>query len=124
MKHIKTFNEQIFENDSSATLMPGDEVMILYKLPGAEERELVPVKIIKREQGSNSYSVSFAVEGNPYASHHDMSVQGSKIIGPYQAIKSPVSPSLQSNQPVPTDYNKAGDMGSGGISNDYSLPNS
>lgn len=119
MKHLKTY--RLFENNS---LDIGSLVMILFKLPGTDQRELVPVKIIKKVNGSNSYLVSFQVQDNPFPNQPDMVVKSSKIIGPYQAIKEPLSPDYISQQPVPTDYNKAGDMGGGGVTNDVVLANS
>jgi len=120
MKHLKTYN--LFEsNDGFGN---DDKVMILYKLPGTEERELMPVRIIKREPNSNSYLVSFNVEGNPYSNHADMVVKSSKLVGPYHQIEHPMSPSLTSSQPTPTDYNSAGNIGGGGVSNDVVLPSS
>jgi len=123
MRYLKTY--KIFENEeSSAALGPGEKVMILYKLPGTEQRELVPVQIVKKESGTNTYLVSFQVEGNPFYNHKDMVVKGSKIIGPYHQIQEPMSPSYLSQQPTPTDYNPPGNIGGGGVSNDVTLPNS
>lgn len=122
MKHLKTFTEKILENKS---FINGDEVMILYKIPGTEQRELVPVKIIKKIDGSNTYLVSFNIEGNPFTNQRDMIVKTNKIIGPYQSIREPSPGWAITTQPVGTDYNAA-DKGpsSGGVSNDYVLPNS
>ncbi len=121
MKHLKTY--KIFE-DVQTSFNNGDEVMILYKLPGTDKRELVPVKVIERKAGSNSYLVSFRIEGNPYTNHPDAVFKGTDIIGPYTSIQAPLSPSLSGSQPVPTDYNRPGSMSGGGVSNDLNLPNS
>lgn len=119
MKHLKTY--KIFEESGFSS---DDKVMILYKLPGTDERQLVPVQVIKREAGSNSYLVSFNVEGNPFQNHPDMVVKSNKVIGPYHAIKEPMSSTYLSQQPVGTDYNNPGSGGQGGVSNDVVLPNS
>ena len=121
MKHLQTYKERIVENNAFNN---GDEVLIVYKLPGTEKSELIPVRIIEREAGSNMYLVSFVVDGNPYQNHDDMSVEFGKIMGPYEPVKEPISPTLQGSQPVPTDYSKASAISSGGQSNDYVLPNS
>ena len=119
MKHLKTY--KIFEENAFG---PGDQVLILYKVPGTDSRELIPVKIIKKENGSNSYLVSFHVENNPLKNHADMVVKGSKIIGPYSQLKEPINPDYLSQQPVGTDYNAPAHGGQGGVSNDLVLPNS
>lgn len=142
MKHIDTY--QAFLNESNGYFGPGDTVLILFKIEGTDKREIVPVqikkgikknaklkgepqmipvKIVKKER-NNSYLVSFNVENNPLPNHQDMVIDANKIIGAFQQIKAPISPALQSNQPVTTDYSKAGYIGSGGVSNDYVLPNS
>lgn len=117
MKYLKPY--KLFESFGM-----GDEVMIFYKFPGTDRRELLPVKIIKKQPNSNSYLVSFNIEGNPLQNHQDIIVKGSKIIGPYQQIKEPINPDYLSQQPVPTDYNEPGNIGGGGVSNDFVLPNS
>lgn len=119
MKHLKSY--KIFEDNA---IEIGATVMILFKLPGTDDRELVPVKIEKKENGTNSYLVSFQTENNPFPNHPNMVIKASKIIGPYTAIREPMSPALTGSQPTPTDYNKAGNMGGGGVSNDVVLPNS
>lgn len=120
MKHIKTYKEQIFESAYTSD----DKVMILYKVPGTDKREIVPVQIVNKLQGSDSYLVSFNIEMNPFANQLDIVVPASKIIGPYTELDEPTNPAYLSQQPVGTDYNKVGDQGGGGQSNDVSLPNS
>lgn len=115
---MKTYDDFLYENYNN-----GDLVLILFKIEGTDKRELIPVKIIKRQNGNN-YLVSFNVEGNPIPNHDDISIKSSKIISSYSQIKEPLNPSWTKIQPVPTDYNKAGDMGAGGVTNDYVLPNS
>lgn len=118
MKHLKTFEQQ------NAAFGPGDQVLILYKVPGSDSRELIPVKIIKKENNSNSYLVSFHVEGNPLKNHADMVIKNSKIVGPYTQTEEPLSPAYLGQQPVGTDYNAPAHGGQGGVSNDVVLPNS
>lgn len=120
MKYLKTY--KLFEQNNFEM---GDKVMIMFKLPGTDSRELVPVKIVRKINNSNTYEVSFDVEGNPFQNQKNMVVKSSKIVGPYHAIQEPLNPEYISQQPVPTDYNKADrGPGAGGISNDVVLPNS
>lgn len=120
MKHLKTF--KLFENQNSIEM--GDKVLILFKVPGTDKRELVPVQIVRKINNSNSYEVTFKVENNPFQNQKNMVVKSSKIVGPYHAIREPLSPNYISQQPVPTDYNSPGNIGAGGVSNDVVLPNS
>ena len=123
MKYLKTY--KLFEQNSFDI---GSKVMIMFKLPGTDNRELVTVKIVKNISNSNRVLVSFQVEGNPFYNHSEIEVKTSKIIGPYHDIQEPLNPDYTNTQPVGTDYNSPGKIGSGGsfvdMSNDVVLPNS
>jgi hypothetical protein len=148
MKHLKTY--KIFESDNKVDnkntpqnegnfvgYNKDDIVKILFKLEGSEKSEFMKVRINHRIKNSNAYSVSFKVDGNPMQNHPDITIPITEILIdketkkqkrvtkmiPSQELKQPEQ--QQSQQPVPTDYNAAGQGGQGGgPSNDFVLPNS
>ena len=102
----------------------GDIVLILYKVPKTDKREIVPVKIIT-ENGIH-YQFSFDVQNNPFPHQRPIPFDKAMVINKTSEIESetPMNPSLNSEQPVPTDYSPAGGGGGRGVSNDFVLPNS
>jgi len=111
---------KIFEGLGGFNL--GDIVLILYKLPKTDKREIVPVKIIT-EDGIH-YQFSFNVQNNPFPHQRPMVFDQSMIINKTDDIKEPYKPSWTQEQPVNTDYSPAGRGSAGGVSNDMVLPNS
>jgi hypothetical protein len=115
-------NFKIFENLGGYNL--GDVVLILYKIPGTDKREVVPVKIIT-EDGIH-YQFSFNVANNPFSHQRPISFDKNMIINKADSklddIKEPYKPSWQSEQPMSTDYSPAANPNQ--ITNDFVLPNS
>lgn len=134
MKHL--INYKIFE--SIGSYEKGDIVTILFKLPGTDHTEHLKVEIIKKIRNSNSYMVSFNVEGNNYYNYKSnkegvvipstsilgLVKKGNGSSGSQTQIQEPINPNMISQQPTPTDYNKPGNWGGGGVTNDLVLPNS
>jgi len=102
----------------------GDTVLIMYKVPKTEKREIVPVKIITEDGIHQQFS--FNVGNNPFPHQRPIPFDKAMIINKTGEIENetPMNPSLNSEQPVPTDYSPAARGNAGGISNDYVLPNS
>lgn len=102
----------------------GDTVLILYKIPKTDKREIVPVKIIT-EDGIH-YQFSFNVSNNPFPHQRPIPFDKSMVINKTSEIENgtPMDPHLNNEQPVPTDYSPAAKGNSGGVSNDFVLPNS
>ena len=102
----------------------GDIVLILYKVPKTDKREIVPVKIIT-EDGIH-HQFSFNVQANPFPHQRPIPYDQSMVINKTDDIENntPRNPNLNDEQPVPTDYSPAAPGGSGGPSNDFVLPNS
>lgn len=102
----------------------GDVVLILYKVPKTDKREIVPVKIIT-EDGIH-YQFSFDVQNNPFPHQRPMPFDKAMVINKTEDINvgTPMNPNLNNEQPVPTDYSPAGRGRAGGQSNDFVLPNS
>lgn len=108
----------------------GDIVLILYKVPKTDKREIVPVKIIS-EDGIH-YQFSFNAQNNPFPHQRPIPYDKSMIINKTSNIESetPMNPKLNNEQPVETDYSPAARGNAGGItnstnfSNDMVLPNS
>lgn len=101
-----------------------DTVLILYKIPKTDKREIVPVKIIT-EDGVH-YQFSFNVSNNPFPHQRPIPFDKNMIINKTQDVdnKIPRNPRLNDEQPVPTDYSPAARGNTGGITNDFVLPNS
>lgn len=100
----------------------GDVVLILYKVPKTDKREIVPVKIIT-EDGIH-YQFSFDVKNNPFPHQRPIPFDKNMVINKTDDIKEPQNPKLNNEQPVPTDYSPAARGNAGGITNDMVLPNS
>jgi hypothetical protein len=102
----------------------GDIVLILYKVPKTDKREIVPVKIIT-EDGIH-YQFSFNVKNNPFPHQRPIPYDKGMIINKTDDMDKgiPMDPKLGDEQPVETDYAPAARGNAGGISNDFVLPNS
>jgi hypothetical protein len=111
---------KIFENLGGFNL--GDIVLIMYKIPGTEKREIVPVKIIT-EDGIH-YQFAFNVQNNPFPHQRPIPFDKNMIINKTDDIKEPYKPQWTNEQPVETDYSPAARGNAGGQSNDFVLPNS
>ena len=128
MKHLKSYKEKIFESD----IQKGTIGKILYKIPGTDKTEVVQVKVLGDINNSNVVDViSITDVGNIPKGTKIAGVTASQIMynkdKPLmeEEPKGVVNPLLQGSQPTPTDYNKGGaTIGSGGVSNDVTLPNS
>ena len=100
----------------------GDTVLIMYNIPKINKREPIPVKIISTD--GIHYQFSFNVEGNPIPDQRPIEYDESIIINKSEDQKEPYKPSWTQEQPVATDYSPAARGNSGGVSNDFVLPNS
>lgn len=106
----------------------GNIVFILYKVPGTDKREIVPVKIIT-ENGIN-YQFSFNVQNNPFPHQRPIPFDKNMVINKSEEIKEPRDPHMNPpNDMTPTDYDatSGGPFGSDNthkLSNDFVLPNS
>lgn len=98
----------------------GDIVLILYKVPKTDKREMVPVKIIT-EDGIH-YQFSFNVKNNPFPHQRPIPFDKNMIINKTDDIKEPYKPSWTQEQPMSTDYSPASNPNQ--ITNDFQLPNS
>lgn len=98
----------------------GDIVLILYKVPKTDKREIVPVKIIT-EDGIH-YQFSFDVANNPFQHQRPIPYDKNMIINKTDDLKEPYKPSWTQEQPAETDYAPAARGNAGGISNDFVLP--
>ena len=122
MKHLKTY--KIFESNFG----PGEFGNVLYKIPGTDERLVIPIKIDSNVPNSNMVYVISLEDVGTVPKGKKFAVKASKIM-PDENKKAenpitPLNPSYLNQQPVPTDYNKPGNLGGGGVSNDVVLPNS
>ena len=102
----------------------GDTVLIMYKVPKTDKREIVPVKIVT--QDGIHYQFSFDVENNPFQHQRPIPFDKNMVINKTNDVENgkPMDSKLKNEQPVPTDYAPAGRGNAGGISNDFVLPNS
>ena len=102
----------------------GDVVLILYKVPKTDKREIVPVKIIS-EDGIH-YQFSFNAPNNPFPHQRPIPYDKGMVINKTGEIENetPMNPHMNDEQPVATDYSPAARGNTGGISNDMVLPNS
>jgi len=100
----------------------GDIVLIMYKVPKTDKKEIVPVKIIS-EDGIH-YQFSFNASTNPFPHQRPIPYDKSMIINKTEDQKEPLKPSWTNEQPVNTDYSPAARGNAGGVSNDFVLPNS
>ncbi len=98
----------------------GDIVLILYKVPKTDKREIVPVKIIT-EDGIH-YQFSFNVQANPFPHQRPIPYDKSMVVNKTDDIKEPYRPSWTQEQPMSTDYSPASNPNQ--MSNDFVLPNS
>ena len=100
----------------------GDIVLILYKVPKTDKREMVPVKIIT-EDGIH-YQFSFDVSNNPFQHQRPIPYDKNMIVDKTEDIEKGITmnPQLNNEQPVPTDYSPAASGSGGGSSNDFVLP--
>jgi len=98
----------------------GDIVLILYKVPKTDKREIVPVKIIT-EDGIH-YQFSFNVKENPFPHQRPIPFDKNMVINKTEDIKEPYKPSWTQEQPMSTDYSPASNPNQ--ITNDFVLPNS
>lgn len=98
----------------------GDTVLIMYKVPKTDKREIVPVKIVT--QDGIHYQFSFQNSERPDIK--PISFDEKMIKGKTLQTKSPTPPDYRGDQPVQTDYSPASRGRSGGQSNDFVLPNS
>lgn len=97
----------------------GDTVLIMYKIPKTDKREIVPVKIIT-EDGIH-YQFSFNVENNPFPHQRPIPFDKNMIINKTDQIKEPFKPAWTQTQPVSTDYSPPDNPNQ--ITNDFVLPN-
>ena len=97
----------------------GDIVLILYKIPRTDKREIVPVKIIT-EDGIH-YQFSFNVQNNPFPHQRPIPYDKNMVINKTEDIKEPLKPSWTQEQPMSTDYSPAANPNQ--ITNDFVLPN-
>jgi hypothetical protein len=123
---IKKYNDFIFEQQMNG-FKDGEVVFILYKVPGTDKREVVPVKI--QNNGTNGYKFWFNVEGNPFPNQEPIEARADMIINPKDhddnnsdMINNPYRPSWTSEQPMSTDYSPAANPNQ--VTNDFVLPNS
>lgn len=102
----------------------GDTVLIMYKVPRTDKREIVPVKIIT-EDGIH-YQFSFNVSNNPFQHQRPIPFDRNMVINKTGEIENetPMNPRLNNEQPVQTDYAPAARGNAGGVTNDLVLPNS
>lgn len=98
----------------------GDIVLILYKVPKTDKREIVPVKIIT-EDGIH-YQFSFNVQANPFPHQRPIPYDKAMVVNKTDDIKEPYSPKWTNEQPMSTDYSPAANPNQ--MTNDFSLPNS
>lgn len=98
----------------------GDIVLILYKVPKTDKREIVPVKIIT-EDGIH-YQFSFNVQANPFPHQRPIPYDKAMVVNKTDDIKEPYKPSWTQEQPMSTDYSPASNPNQ--MSNDFVLPNS
>ena len=98
----------------------GDVVLILYKVPKTDKREIVPVKIIT-EDGIH-HQFSFNVQANPFPHQRPIPYDKAMIINKTDDIKEPYKPSWTQEQPMSTDYSPASNPNQ--MTNDFVLPNS
>ena len=98
----------------------GDIVLILYKVPKTDKREIVPVKIIT-EDGIH-YQFSFNVQANPFPHQRPIPYDKSMVVNKTDDIKEPYRPSWTQEQPMSTDYSPASNPNQ--MTNDFVLPNS
>ena len=111
-------NFRLFEQLGGYNL--GDIVLILYKVPKTDKREIVPVKIIT-EDGIH-YQFSFNVQNNPFPHQRPIPYDKAMVINKTEDIKAPYSPSWVGEQPMSTDYSPASNPNQ--VTNDFVLPNS
>lgn len=111
-------NFKLFEQLGGFNL--GDTVLIMYKVPKTDKREIVPVKIIT-EDGIH-YQFSFNVENNPFPHQRPIPFDKNMIINKTDQIKEPYKPAWTQDQPCSTDYSPASNPNQ--ITNDFVLPNS
>jgi hypothetical protein len=113
-------NFKLFEQLGGFNL--GDTVLIMYKVPKTDKREIVPVKIIT-EDGIH-YQFSFNASDNPFPHQRPIPFDKNMIINKTSEIEgeTPMNPKLNSEQPVATDYSPASNPNQ--ITNDFVLPNS
>jgi len=120
MKYLKTY--KLFESFDN-----GDKGTILFKVPGTDKRVVIPIEVKNKVPNSNMYIVIAVEDVGTIRKGHDFAVSASKIISGGKGdgeMKVPQNPYYSNSQPVETDYNKAGNYGGGGVSNDVVLPNS
>jgi len=101
----------------------GDIVYILFKIPGTDKREIIPVRL--SNNGTNGWKFYFDVDGNPIPHQEPIAANKNMIINKadrQDELEAPYKPSWTQEQPVSTDYNPA-DSGNQ-MSNDFVLPNS
>lgn len=98
----------------------GDTVLIMYKVPKTDKREIVPVKIVT--QDGIHYQFSFDVQNNPFQHQRPIPFDKNMVINKTDTIKEPYKPSWVGEQPVETDYSPAANQNN--LSNDFVLPNS
>ena len=111
-------NFKLFEQLGGFNL--GDTVLILYKVPKTDKREIVPVKIVT--QDGIHYQFSFDVQNNPFPHQRPIPYDKKMIINKTDTIKEPYNPSWTQEQPMSTDYSPASNPNQ--ITNDFVLPNS
>lgn len=110
-------NFKLFEQLGGFNL--GDTVLIMYKVPKTDKREIVPVKIIT-EDGIH-YQFSFNVSDNPFPHQRPIPFDKNMIINKTDNIQEPYKPAWTQDQPVETDYSPASGTK---VTNDFVLPNS
>ena len=85
---IKKYEQFIFEQQLNG-FNDGEVVYILYKIPGTDKREVVPVRIQNNSTGG--YKFWFNVEGNPFPNQEPIIAPA---IEDNKTPPSPIPPSL------------------------------
>lgn len=98
----------------------GDNVLIMYKVPKTDKREIVPVKIVT-EDGIH-YQFSFDVQNNPFPHQRPIPFDKNMVINKTADLKEPYKPSWTQEQPVETDYSPASNPNAAPV-NAMVLPN-
>ena len=98
----------------------GDTVLIMYKVPKTDKREVVPVKIVTEDGIHRQFS--FDVANNPFPHQRPIPFDNNMVINKTDSIKEPYKPAWTSEQPCSTDYSPAANPNQ--ITNDFVLPNS
>lgn len=109
-------NFKLFEQLGGFNL--GDQVLIMYKVPKTDKREVVSVKIIS----TDGIHYQFSFENSIFPHQRPIPFDKAMVINKTDTIKEPYKPSWTSTQPVETDYSPPDNPNQ--MTNDFVLPNS